>query len=334
MRRKVAILSLALILAGQAGCDNSVPITVRSYVDDVEYRCQIEEKGEIYYSILTKEPHTQKRALRLRGKACCMAVSSKGDLLAIAITPMAGPNKVGHYYLSDIYEIVFIDTKTFKETHRWPVKPPKMPLSKPGEYVSPIHNFRELAFSNNGRMIATCYSKPTGDGEIPLVITVWNTASGTVIREFIVPPVDKTLAETGYGRWMGDLAFSPNGKLIAISGMLLNAKQRHRPGPPYGFMLIWRISDGSLTNLQPKGHEWFSGLCFDGTSTRLACWDWVGEGTSWAKVMVWAIPEGKLLTSTRVKGRVLSITRSTARNAFRVRLEDGSDLYVKYDAKK
>jgi WD40 repeat protein len=86
-----------------------------------------------------------------------------------------------------------------------------------------------LAFSRDGKLLATGSGDPTRSGEIKL----WDTASGRLVRELVKPHKDAVLA----------LDFSPDGKHLA-SGSADRAVR------------VWEVSTGKhLHNLEAHSHH-------------------------------------------------------------------------------
>ena len=328
MNTKLITPLVTLILAGGAGCaPEYCPIIERSPLDRAEYRCDITCKGEVYHSTLSKRPGHRNGGLRLRGKAQCLAISGNGDVVAIAIRPMAGPNVHGHLWLANTCKMVFVDARTLQVIRRWRIEPPGMPPPDRDGYVRSIHNLDRMAISEDGKTIATFYWRPCTYRAWGPVVAVWQVTTGRPLRELSIPRAPGE-PPSGERRGVGAcaLGFSPGSELVAFSGGWGCGKY----SPPDCFLVVWRTSDGLPVMLRPVGHLFLRGLCFDRTGKRLACWHWAGWGTSQAKVMVWSVSEGKLLVTKRVRGRVLGITRTEAGDAFEVALADGRDLHIRW----
>ena len=323
-------------MLGVTGCkykSGYVTIVERSVVDGIEYHCdtELDKKTDCFYSIISKHPDSNGQVLRLRGKPECLAVSSRNNVIAIGILPMEGPNEYGYLYLSDKYEIVFADTKTFKISHHWQVRPKGIPVPE----LDRLWRFDAMGFSDDGNTIATYYWKPNTDKGRQSVVTLWDVASGEPIQELFLPPPDTSLQGKVFTENADDLAFSPDGRLVALSGGWFIKDPFGLISQPDPFVVIWKLSDGSRITLRPKNSPYISDLCFDQTATQLTCLGGTyGKITSKANVTVWSVPECELLTTKVVSGRVFGIMWSTSENAFRVRLEDGTYLFVKHGVKE
>ncbi len=263
------LLSIALCIGGCYGFKYA-PLVETDSASLIQYRCEIKMLDELsgdFCSTIYDDTNRKKKPLRLNGKAQCMTVSTTGDVLAIGILIPTEHEESPPVYVADHHAIVFIDTENLREINRWPIKPPGVPLPGPGRYVDPIVRFDDLALSDDGTMIATYYWKPI-DGGRQSMVTLWDVAFGKFIREFPLGPPDESLQGVIYGTGASDLAFSPEGELVAVSGRWsIKSSDAVQPDP---FIFIWRTSDGSRYVLRPKGYWNISELCFDRTSTRLA----------------------------------------------------------------
>jgi len=315
------------------GCDERpeyIPTVARSASGKEEYVCHLEKTGDIFFSTISECRKASKLRLRLKGMGKCMAVTNDESVLALAIIPMGGPNPYGRFYLSRPHEIIFIDIGTFQERHRWKVEPPGMPKTDPDDADRVIQRFDDMAFSHNGKVLATYYWKPISNGGDQPTVTLWDVKSGKYIREFAVCDIDlfiKTPQPAGTDSC--SMTFSPDGRLIALSGAWYT---KHPISPQSGgFIQIWQIEDGEEKHFSTGSHGFLWNLCFDGTGSRLACWTWSkgSKGTSKADILVWNVPEGNLLLSKQVAGRVLGIVWDVKAEAFAVRLEDQTVQFIK-----
>ena len=298
----LCLLSIAVGIGGCYTFNKYTPLVETTPTSGAQYRCEIKRldrsSGDLCTTVYD-DTNRKKKPLRLNGKAQCMTVNSTGDVLAIGILVPTDHDGSPPVYVPDHDAIVFIDAENLREINRWPIKAPGVAFPAPGPYVDPIVRFDELAFSDDNNTVATYYWKPV-DGGRQAMVTLWDVASGECLKELPLGPPDQCLQGVIYGTGASDLAFSPNGELIAVSGRWsIKDSNAIQPDP---FIFVWRTSGESRYVLRPKGHWLISGLCFDQTSTRLA-------GLSDNTVLVWSVPEGKLLLSKRFKNPVSAIIR-------------------------
>ncbi len=323
IRARLLVSWFTLILVSSGGCYGSkhMPLVETHPASNVQYRCEMKRVAgpdSRFCSTIYKATNGKKKSLRLQGLADGMTVNNAGDLIAIVIRVPTDHDESPPVYVPDHDAIVFIDTENLREINRWPIKPPGVALSAPGLYVQPIAVSDELALSDDGKMIATYYLKPVDSG-MQSMVTLWDVASGECLKELPLGPPGELLLGAH------DLAFSSNGELVALScGAGAYEWTKDPAGRPDPYIFIWRTSDASRYALRPKGHWLISSLCFDQPGTRLAC---LGDNNT---VLVWAIPEGKLLLSKRFKNPVSAVIRSSSEDSFRVKMKDGSDVHIEY----
>jgi hypothetical protein len=164
MKKTLIALSSALAIASVTGCGYLPrPIYAKSNADGAWYSCEICETldGE-RYSVLSRGSDPLNRELRISGNARHMNASRTGDLIAINLD----------------YEMVFVDTATFKVTHRWPY---------------PSDRTAGILLSDDNKTLAMYYTN-IGDDWLH-VVTLWDVSSGKPIRKLAMviwrsPPMD------------------------------------------------------------------------------------------------------------------------------------------------
>ena len=303
------------------------PLVERTRKLGVSYQCKIKRERDVYTSIISRYPNLVNRKLSLPGKVVCMALSKDDALLAIGIAPMAGPNESGYYWLSATKEIVFLDTITFRILFRWPTKPINTVSIVTKDYtvlMQPIVRFDRMAFSADGKRIATYFWKTSKEGRKG-VVTLWEVKTGKLICEYSMPDPDRWLKAVHHGESCCGLAFSSDDSLIAASGCW--PVKDPNVAQPDGFLLVWGISKGSLTVIRIKDTSCVWDLCFDKSGKRIACWTWAGRDVSLAKLLVFDIPTGNLVLLKTAKGRPWSITWSKANDSFVAKMESGTEVF-------
>ena len=241
MKKTLIALSSALVIASVTGCGYHLPLPIYaiSDADGARYCCEICETftGE-RYSVLSRTPDPLNRELRISGTAWHMNVSRTGDVIAINLWP-GGPN-----------EMVFVNTVTFKVTHRWPY---------------PSDRTKGILLSDDGKTLAMHYTNIFDDWLH--AVTLWDVTSGKPIRKLFLPQPSKErtriIKEGYYHRsGYGDLAFTPDGQFLALStdwyaSGWKNVKDRPDPDCPRlypsGCVVVWRTSDGAVVSFLLKG---------------------------------------------------------------------------------
>ena len=303
-----------------------------------EFVYHVEKTGpdDIYFSTVSEYNKVSERELRLKGMGKCMAVTNDGTVLALAICPMAGPNPWGAFYLSYPYEVVFIDTGTFQEMHRWKVRPKAMPPPDKDGYTEEIHGFREMALSHDGKTLATVYTKPTtANGAEGQVVTLWEVDSGKDIMELRPPAPDKPLDKPSVYPEINSVGFSADGRLLFVWGQWTDLSDVSMSDSllskpvfkTYGFIQIWNITDETEEHFQTNGYYISGNLCSDDSCRYLACWAWQ-ESEGWL-VQVWSVPDGNLVISKKITEQVLGIIWDKQAKSFAVRLADQTVVHIK-----
>lgn len=99
-----------------------------------------------------------------------------------------------------------------------------------------------LALKDHKDLINVIRYSPTGEhlasGDYNGVVRIWNVEDGTLVRE--IKPFSSTTAQ--------GLAFSPDGKLIAVSQRVAETERDQRPD-----LTVWQISDGKLIDSRYLG---------------------------------------------------------------------------------
>jgi len=178
-----------------------------------------------------------------------------------------------------------------------------------------------MAFNAAGSQIATFYWQPSAEGRMGPAVTIWDAVTGEAVRELWVPREAGAAGSPGVGAY--GLAFSQDNALIVMAG----SYGRGKYVAPDGFLVAWRLSDGSVIRLEPVGHLLLHDVCLNESGTRLACWAW-GEVPGIVRIMVFTVPDLAARTSKAVAGRVLGIARSDSPDAFDVALKGGKTLRI------
>jgi WD40 repeat protein len=175
-------------------------------------------------------------------------------------------NPDGKSYLSVSYEGMVRTRQVSDGTllNEWPMRDP---------YSYPY----EVAFSNDGMMLASWGWRTRYNGETkPLVL--WKASEGTVLRVL-----------GGHGNeWVGNAAFSPDGKMLASVGGDDTLK-------------FWQISDGTLLRAigLPNGGQ--SAVAFSPHGEIVVTAS--GGGTSGSSISLWRVSDGTLLRTLKSRSK-------------------------------
>lgn len=335
MRADASMWFLSLILVLCLGCSLEYCPTARDPAGRIEYRCQRkwDDDTASSFTIISRNPDAYKRTARLCGDVVHLAVGPEGVLAALV-------RKYGPYdqdgQRKEEHELVFLDGNNLRVTHQWKVGPRK------GPFPAPPNNLTErigpIALSYDGKTLAAYRPAPLGEGGWNHVVGLWQVASGKLIRELpLSSPSDdvaRVLADFPYHYYAcpSSLAFSPDSRFVALCFGWCPDLKSFRPcefpavGPP-DRVLIWRTSDGAVTSFEPKGHSYLRDLCFNSMGTRLASWELLGVNGP-ADILVWSVPEGRLILRRRVRTRVLGITHEPAAGVFRIWGKGRHEQYI------
>lgn len=321
--RKGTWCSYALVAAGALmialqGCGPTYcPISLESRDGQVRYRSVVSVHRDSYRTTVTKREGGRYTSLPLIGKAESMVSSPDGKVLAIALSR---GSKI-------TYRVVLVETANLNIWKQFPIAAAKLGTAGDADYAPTIQRFDCMALSDNSRLLATYYWKPSSPGGHESVVTLWDTESGDFIRELRLPKPDDALLATGHGESVSSMAFSENGSFLGVSGAW-SIKVPHVEQPD-GFIRVWRVSGGKdVATLRPKGRVFLWNLCLDHTGSYLAGWSWTGEGTECAQISIWDLAEGKEIAGKLIVGRVRGIVWSDKTGLFKVYTAQNQEVYI------
>jgi hypothetical protein len=287
--------------------------------------------GRVFYNLLAHHVSydTYRSTLRrwqdgrsishsLDGKAEAMALSPKGDILAVALS--------GAWW-GDIHRVIMLQSDTLRVVKELPIIMPEVATDSDG-YAPSIQRFDCIALSKNTKRLATYFWKYTRRGGYESIIALWDTETGGLLREMSMPkPGTPPPVPYVRGEEVSSMAFSPDGSLLGVSGgWPIKSEDVEQPD---GFIKVWRIADGKdVAMLLPKGHTFLWSLCFDGGARHVAAWDWVGRGTQRSAAFIWSLPEGEKVAEKVFPGRIRSISWSHEREAFEIHTAKEGTMYL------
>jgi len=322
MRNTIIIIfiSSVLFIQGCSGKEEFTNVFIEESSDGTKYKCVFKQKEindmETKYSfILTKEPNPQNHSLHMEGKVQCMALCENSNLLVIAFIPLEpiyGPNPAGYTYLSSDYEVIFVNTDTLKESHRWKIKPKK----KQNNEEEDLQRFDEIVLSDDGKKVVTYYWKDYKE-----VIIIWDVKTGKSIQEFKLPPDNPALRGVIHGVGITDIIISSDNKFVACAGAWSVKGKGSHDIEPGSFLYVWRIKDSKCFELRFEKTYYLRKLCFDTANKYIAC----HNGTT---IMVFRIDNGKLIHSQNANYSVLKINWNKSKKAFQIKVKEQPDLFI------
>jgi len=320
MLRICFLIPCLLAVMASSGCHSGFcPITVETPDGRVVYTLLAHMKADdTYRTTLTRRQDDRSLSHSLDGKGEAIALSPKGDMLAVAMgNPQGGCS----------HQVIMLQPDTLRIVKQIPIILPEV-VTDPDGYAPSIQRFDRIAISNDLKMLATYFWKQSRQGGHESIIVLWDTETGGLLREMSMPKPD-TPPPGRYARGenVSSMAFSPDGSLLGVSGAWpikdVNVEQ------PNGFIKAWHIADGKdVAMLRPKGHMFLWSLCFDGGARHVAAWDWVGRGTQRSAAFIWSLPEGEKVAEKVFPGRVRSISWAHEREAFEIHTAKEGTTYL------
>ncbi len=322
---RVATLFVIAIVTGAViqGCGFTYcPILLEAPNSEVRYVCTTRTRGgrfaTTYATTIAERKGGKQRFLSLDGKAESMAVSPDGKMLAVAVS-LDVENDDGI-----AYRVFLIETANLTIYKQLPIVAAKPGPERHPDYAPSIQRFDCMALSDDSRLLAAYYWKPSPRGGHESVVTLWDTESENFIRELHLPEPDESLWGTIHGENVSGMAFSADDALLALSGAW-SIKDPHAIQPD-GFIRVWGVSDGQdIATFRPKRSEFWWNLCLDNTGSYLAGSSWTGQGT---RVSVWSLPDGQEVASHVVDGRIRPITRGDSEGTFHIWTVQGKRLIL------
>ena len=315
---KKLIIIVMILFYTILGCSKDSDIKqifISESSDGTIYKClfqQIELEDNNFDCIftLTKEPDDHNLSMHMEGKVQCMTLSEKGNLLCIAIRPFVGTTFGGNKNLSSYFEIIFINTDTLKESHRWRIKPQK----KPDNREESLQRFDEIDISDDGTLVITYYWID-GNGAVNL----WDAKTGEFIREYFLPPDNPALQGKIYSVFVSDITISQNNDFVAIAGFwAIKGSQNINPG---NFLYIWHIKDGTCEELRFKETYDIQKLCFDASGNYIAC-------HNKTMIMIYDASESKLVHSQDANNSIDRIDWNDNKKAFQIKIKNQPDIFI------
>jgi len=321
LRLCVLIVGLLVVMVSY-GCNPSyTPITVETPDGRVVYNLLARLEDDTFRTTLTRRQDDRSISRSLDGKGEGMALSPKGDILAVAL--FGAP-------WGDIHRVMILHADTLRVVKELPIIMPEV-ATDPDGYAPSIQRVDCIALSNDSKRLAMYFTTFSRRGGYDSIFTLWDTETGGLLREMRIPnPDTPTTPSYASGSEVSSMGFSPDGSLLGVSGVwawpikIPNAEQQ-----PDGFIKVWRIADGKdVAMLRPKGHVFLWSLCFDGKACHVAAWDWIGHGTEDSAVSIWSLPEGEKVAEKVFPGRVRSITWVHEREAFAIQTAKEGTKFV------
>ncbi len=322
LRLCALLLGLMTVMVSQ-GCTPWYfhPTTLETPDGRVAYKLLAQHVSmDTYRTTLTRRQDGRSISCSLDGKAQAMALSPKGDMLAVGLCGELGGAS---------HRVIMLQSDTLRILKQIPIIMPEV-VTDPNGHVEDIQRFDCIAMSSDSKTLATYFWKYTRRGGYESIIALWDTETGGLLREMIMPKLG-TPPPVGHvrGEEVTSMVFSPDGSLLGVSGgWPIKGEDVESPD---GFIKVWRIADGKdVAMLRPKGHMFVWNLCFDGGARHVAAWGWVGRGTQRsAAAFIWSLPEGKKVAEKVFPGRVRSISWTHEREAFEIHTAKEGTTYLR-----
>jgi hypothetical protein len=138
-----------------------------------------------------------------------MALSPKGDMLAVGLFgELVGAS----------HRVIMLQPDTLRMVKQIPIILPEV-VTDPDGYAPSIQRFDRIAISNDLKMLATYFWKPSRRGGYESIIALWDTETGGLLREMSMPkPGTPPPVPYVRGEEVSSMAFSPDGSLLGVSG--------------------------------------------------------------------------------------------------------------------
>jgi eukaryotic-like serine/threonine-protein kinase len=221
------------------------------------------------------------------GQPCfCAAFSSDGRWLAI-----------GRWES----EVALIDTETAEEVWRHALPPSRVPSSWDDQFAkSPKGQLASMAFSPDGRWLATGFGSPTySERDHDQIIGIWDVASGRLVRvleghrnyviavEFlpdgsslVSAAKDGTIRFWSVGSWREERVLRDPSRSAYWSLTLAPDGTHLAAGDEHGAIVIWDITTNQYRKLTGHGN-FVSGVSFAPSGRTLASASWDGTVKLW-----------------------------------------------------